>query len=425
MHVLLCPVGSHGDVHPFVGFGRGLVSRGHRVTLVTSAPFRDLAVANGFDFAPVGMTEDYESLMRNPDVWHPSRSLRTLLGAEWFGRCLREMYEHITTYYIRGETVVVAGTLALGARLAHDALGVPLATVHLQPLSLPSAAAPPAYPQWTGSRHVTGWVARLTYQLVDRFVFDPLLAPSLNRLRADLGLPPVRRVWGKWRHAPQREIGLFPSWFGSAPDWPPQFRQTGFIRYDQAEQELPPALRDFLDRERPVVFSFGSAMRVGRRYFEAAIAACKHGGFPGLLLAKGGDQVPTDLPPRVAHFEYAPFSLVFPRAKVVVHHGGIGTTAQALAAGVPQLIMPLAFDQPDNALRVRRLGVGTLLPPKRFTPTNIIKAVAELSDPKVVTACGEYAARLAADDPLPETCRLIEELQGADGPIYTTPSMLR
>lgn len=414
MHVLLVPMGSHGDVHPLVGVGRALKDRGHRVTLITAAPFRDLAAKNGFDdFAEVGTVADFEAVMHDPDAWHPSRSLGVLFGSELYGQLLRRGYQQVADRYVRGETVVVAGTLALGARLAHDALGVPLATVHLQPLSLQSAAEPPAYPQWPGARHVPGWFARLAYWWADWYKLDPLIGGPLNRLRAELGLPPVKRVWGKWRHSPQRVIGLFPDWFGSAPDWPPQTRLTGFVRYDQGEaKELPPGVRQFLDAgEPPVVVSFGSAMRVGRPYFAAAVEACRRLGRRGLILAKGGDQIPPDLPPGVAQFDYAPFSLVFPRAAAAVHHGGIGTSAQGLAAGVPQLVMPLAFDQYDNALRLQRLGAARVLPAGRFTAD---RATAELrkllADPAVPAACERAAAKLRAADPLPETCRLIEEL---------------
>jgi UDP:flavonoid glycosyltransferase YjiC (YdhE family) len=417
MNVLLHPVGSHGDVHPFVGIGRALKDRGHRVTLVTGSIFRDLAERNGFDFAPIGTDEDYHTFTRNPDLWRPMRSLWAIFGNETFRRHLRQAYQLLAERYEPVNTVILGGSLGVAARLAHDSLGVPLATADLQPMALGSVADPPLFPTLRMRSWWPHWYRRFLYWTGDKVILDRLIGKPLNALRRELGLPPVSRIWMKWRLSPQLVLGLFPDWFGSAPDWPPQTRTVGFVRYDQGEtKELPAAVRDFLDAgPPPVVVTFGSAMRQGRPYFEAAVEGCKLLGVRGLLLGQGGDQIPPHLPPGVAHADYAPFSLVFSRAAAVIHHGGIGTTAQALTAGVPQMVMPLAFDQPDNARRLERLGVGRSLYPKRFTGPQVAARLQELTtSPAIASACKELAARLAAADPLDEVCRLIERLKGTD-----------
>ena len=417
MRVLLNPVGSHGDVHPLVGVGRSLQARGHRVTLVTNAAFRDLADRHGFEFAPVGTEDDYNVFTRNPDLWHPTRSLQVLFGGERVERMMRQAYAHIAERYVPGDTVLLSGSLSLAGRLAHERLGVPFATVHLQPMALMSVEDPPAYAGVPSLRRAPRWFRRFVRWVGERVIVDRLLAKPVNRFRAELGLPPITRVFGAWRHSPQLILGLFPEWYGSAPDWPPQFRHGGFVRYDQGEaKELAAPLRAFLDAgPPPVVVSFGSAMRVGRPYFEAAVGAVRRLGARGLILAKGGDQIPADLPPTVSHADYAPFSLVFPRAAAVVHHGGIGTSAQAMTAGVPQLVMPLAFDQADNAARLGRLGVARTVVPKRFTPERVAAALTELTTAAdVAAACRDVAARVAADDRLDEICALVEGLKGTD-----------
>jgi rhamnosyltransferase subunit B len=416
MRVILNPVGSHGDVHPSIGIGRALRERGHQVSLVASAVYRDLAEANGFDFGPVGDEEAFASFLYDPNLWHPSRSLKAIFRPDSIGPLLREAYQRVAERYVPGDTVLVGGSLSLAARLAHEALGVPLATAHLQPFALLSAADPPRFPQMNTSFRFPRWVVRLSYWYADRFVLDPLLGPPLNEFRRELGLPRQRRIWTVWRDSPQLVLGLFPEWYGGIPDPKPQTRLTGFVRYDQGEKELPAPVREFLDAgPPPVVFSFGSAMRQGGPYFAAAAEACRLLNVRGLLLAKGSDQVPATLPPTVMHADYAPFSLVLPRAAAVVHHGGIGTSAQALAAGVPQLIMSLAFDQPDNAHRLERLGVARSLPAPRFTAPAAALLLQELLDsPKVAAACREYSQRVNAEDALPEICRLIEGLKGKD-----------
>jgi len=175
-------------------------------------------------------------------------------------------------------------------------------------------------------------------------------------------------------------------------------------------------VEDFLNAgAAPLVFSFGSAMRTGRPYFDAAVGACAALGKRGLLLAKKTEQIPPDLPASILQADYAPFSAVFPRAAAVVDHGGIGTTAQALAAGVPQIIMPMSFDQPDNAARLRKLGVARVVPAGRFTAESLTAALRELfADPTVGVACAEAKRKLESSDPIIEACDWIEQLRGMD-----------
>jgi UDP:flavonoid glycosyltransferase YjiC (YdhE family) len=224
----------------------------------------------------------------------------------------------------------------------------------------------------------------------------------------------VRRFLDRWIHSPQCVIGLFPPWFSPPqPDWPPSVTLTSFPLFDEADlAELPADVERFLaEGEPPVVFTPGTAMKQGQAFFAAAIEACLKLGRRGLLLTRFPEQVPSPLPAGVRHFTYVPFSQVFPRAAAAVHHGGVGTTAQALAAGVPQLIMPLSHDQPDNAARVRRLGVGSSLAPHAFRGPAVAKALDGLiGSPEVAARCRDVAAKLRGADPFTEACRAIEGL---------------
>jgi rhamnosyltransferase subunit B len=414
LRVLLAPLGSHGDVHPFLGLGLALKSRGHDVHVITSGSFRALVERYGFEFAPVGTAADFEAMIHDPDMWHPRRSIHTLFGnPDRLARHARDGYRHIVERTVPGDTVVAAGMLAFWARLAHDKTGVPLATVHLQPSVMVSHADPPEF----ATIRMRAWWPRplksLLYWIGDRLMVDPMLGPVVNDFRRELGLPPVRHILGRWMHSPQIILGTFPEWYAHTPDWPAQFRHAGFVRFDQADAALlSPELETFLKgAEPPIVFTFGSAMRQGKPYFAAAVEACRLLGRRGLLLAKGRDQIPESLPPTMLHAEYAPFSDVFPRAAAVVHHGGIGTCAQGLAAGVPQLVMPLAFDQPDNARRLERLGVGARVWPKRFTGKNVANALRKLlGTPTVTVRCQEVAGWMMRGDPAVTACDMIEGL---------------
>lgn len=424
-HFLLLPVGSHGDVHPFVAIGAELVARGHRVTLITAEPFRGVAQRNGLEFVGTLPSDDYQALMDHPDLWHPRKGLRVILDRELQRKWLPAVVGLIRERYQPGETVAVGGSLAFAGRIAHDLLGIPYATAHLQPMSCCSVDDPPVDSTGTDARWLPRPLIRLAYWCAEKWVTDPLAAPAINECRAALGLPPVKLVLTRWAPSPQRVIGLFPKWFGPIPDGGPAFRHAGFALFDDAAgRRTPEELTAFLDAgPPPVIFSFGSAMRHGRPYFEAAVEACRSLGVRGVLLGKGGEQIPPHLPPTVLHADYAPFSEVFPRAACVVHHGGIGTSAQAMRAGVPQLVMPLAYDQADNAARMRRWGVATTLFPKRFTASAVAKRLKFLmGDSGVAGSAMAVSEFMQEDDGIDTACRLVEELDGTDTRPLTAPA---
>jgi UDP:flavonoid glycosyltransferase YjiC (YdhE family) len=149
----------------------------------------------------------------------------------------------------------------------------------------------------------------------------------------------------------------------------------------------------------------------GHDFFVASVQACHRLNRRGLLLSRHPDQIPKSLPPAIRHFAYVPFSRVLPAAAALVHHGGIGTSAQALAAGCPQLVTPFAHDQFDNADRIVRLGVGRSITAGKYTAKSAAAELSRLlSAPRVTTQCRAIADRLRSDDAVGRTCHLIEEL---------------
>lgn len=416
-HFLLLPVGSHGDVHPFVGLGVGLRGRGHEVTVVTAEPFRGVVERSGLAFAGTVSTDDYNAMTNHPDLWHPRRGLRVVLNNDMMRKYLPGAFAAVRERYTPGTTVAVGGSLAYAGRIAHDALGIPFATAHLQPLACCSVADPPVAADGMDGTWLPKPLIRLAYWSAEKWITDPLAAPPVNEFRRTLELPPVKRVITRWAPSPQLVLGLFPDWFGPIPDGGPNFRHTGFVLFDDANgRQTPPQLTDFLaNGPPPVVFSFGSAMRNGRPYFDAAVEACRRLNVRGVLLGKSGEQIPPALPPNVIHADYAPFSEVFPQAACVVHHGGIGTSAQAMRAGVPQLVMPLAYDQADNGTRMKRLGVARLLFPKRFRGPAVAEQLKALTqDERVKQAARQVGERFREANAMATACKAVEGLIGAD-----------
>ena len=155
----------------------------------------------------------------------------------------------------------------------------------------------------------------------------------------------------------------------------------------------------------------------GARFFAASVEACRKMGRRGILLSRCGEQVPQELPSGIRHFEFVPLRLLLPRAAALVHHGGIGTLGQALTAGVPQLVMPMTYDQPDNAARLRRLGVSETIKPSAYRAPVVARALDRLlTSPEIRERCAKIASRFGRADPLGEACDSIEHVVRSKAP---------
>lgn len=415
MRVLMLAHGSGGDVYPQIAVGRALAGRGHEVSLVTNPYFESAVRSAGLTFIATGTEAEGRAAIDNPELWQRGKGIRVLFDGVL--RAMPETYSIVRDWRRPGEAeVVVANILSFGARLAQEKLGVPLVSLHLQPLVIRSLYEQPGVVTPESWRPLLKPLRALLTAALDRWVFDPAITPRLNAFRATLGLPPVRRIFKDWVHSPQCVVCLFPDWYGRPqPDWPPQVKLTGFPLFDLGggdDEPLGPALVRFLEEGAPpVVFTAGTAQLFASRFFAVSAEACRRSGRRGLLLTRFAEQIPPGLPPGVMHAPFAPFGRLLPRAAALVHHGGIGTASQALAAGIPQLVVPANFDQPDNAARLRRLGVAESLREKDYREDIVTAALARLTgSPAVRTACADAARRIAeAGDPLPEVCRLIEQ----------------
>ena len=409
---VLVPAGSSGDIHPFAWLGKGLASLGHEVVVVVHRPFDRTMKGAGLRTLAYGTDEDFEQIIRHPDLWHPRR------GFELIARVAPLMYPEIVprvqAELAPGRTLLVAAGIAFGARIAAEAFDIPLVTVQLQPVVFMSAIDPPVIGagfEWF--RRVPSWMRRAAYWLGDLHS-DRLLAPGINAYREQVGLrQPVRKIMRNYWNSALQVLALFPGWYAAKQaDWPPQTVVTRFPLYDESDQvTAPPDLEGFLkDGPPPVLFTPGSANIQARRFFEVGLEACRRLGLRAICVTRYAEQLSCALPPNVRHFAYVPFGQVFRRCAALVHHGGIGTVAQGLAAGVPQLVMAMSHDQPDNGARLARLGVGAYLYPKAFTSERVAAELARLTEsPEVARACLACRSRVEGQMPAEAVFRLLEE----------------
>jgi len=414
--ILLTALGSAGDVHPIVGIGARLKQLGHAVTVVTNPYFAPLIERVGLELVPLGTVEDFRTTMNDPRLWHPTKGI-FLVMRQGVLPSLPIIYDTIAERFQPGEMVIGAHSLDFASRIAQAKLGVPVATIHLAPGVFRSVYDPPYLPPLYMPKWLPKPLMRAQFRATDVLV-DYLIVGGVNELRRKVDLPPVRRIMNDWWFSPQRVIGLFPDWFGPKQrDWPPQTENVGFPLWDEhGVTNVPAELEAFLAAGTPpIVFTPGSAMAHGHLFFHIAVEACKQLGRRGILLTRQKEQIPAQLPPEVKHFDYVPFSQVLPRAAALVHHGGIGTLSQALAAGIPHLVMPMAYDQPDNARRLVRLGVALAIPRPKFTLPRVVPALQSLLEtPTVQERCLELASSMRGVDAIGRAAQLITALQPAN-----------
>jgi rhamnosyltransferase subunit B len=409
MKFALFPLGSAGDVHPFVGLGQALRARGHDVSMMVNGYFRDIAQRVGLEYLELGTAEEFLAVTGDPDLWRPIRSFGSVFR-HGIARAMRDQYAAVAEHFADGRTLLVANCLSFGVRIAAEKFGLPLITVQCQPAALWSehqSPVLPGVPPWSPR-----WYKRGAFWAGQRLLVDRTVGPVTNRFRAEVGLPPMRRTL-HWWNSPDGILCLFPEWYAPRqPDWPEPLWFSQFPMWDESDLRPPqPEVDAFLDAgDPPIVFAPGSANCQAQRFFAAAVDACQRLKRRGVLLTVFPEQLPSQLPETVRHFDYIPLSRLLPRAAALVHHGGIGTTSQGLRAGVCHLVMPMAHDQPDNAARLQRLGVGDRLEPARFRgPALAAKLDRLLHSDQIAQHCRQIAARFESLDPFGEACRTLEQ----------------
>ena len=384
MRILLATFGSLGDIHPVIALGLALQARGHQAAVVTSEYHRDRIGATGLGFHPAApdLRPDDESLIRA--TMDERRGPEEVVG--FMLRALPQTYADYERAVNAGggADLLITSDLAYAGPILAEKTGIKWASQMLSPLSFLSAYDASVLPPipWLWRLHVLG--PRI-YGLILRMGKHAArkLAQPVSDFRRRIGLGPVADPFFDDKHAPALVLAMFSRLLGEPrPDWPAQTVVTGFAFYDGGEPALAPELAAFIDAgSAPVVFTLGSAavFDPGDFFVESARAAALAGRRAVILVGPATERLPSP-DPNVAVFPYAPFSKLFPTADAIVHQGGSGTTGQAMRAGRPMVIVPYAHDQPDNALRVRALGISETIRRGGYRAERVAAALRRLAD---------------------------------------------
>jgi rhamnosyltransferase subunit B len=413
VNVLLPTLGSSGDVNPFVALGVALQARGHRATVITNPIFQAQIESQGLRFLAVGTATQAHGVIANPDLWHLRKGFGII--SQVLVPALEQVF-HLIERHADQQTVVAFSTLSLGARLAQEKLGIPSASVHLQPSVIRTFGEQGMFGNVRLAAAHPMWLKRAIFHLADALVLDRNIKRPLNEFRAKLGLAPVDRIMHRWLHSPQLVIGFFPAWFGAPqPDWPANTHLVGFPLWDADDGARLDEAMQFLEAGAPpVIFTPGSAGSTMHEFFSRSVDASRRSGVRAMLITNFPQQVPAGLPPGIRSFGYLPFSRVLPRAALLVYHGGIGTLAQGVKAAVPHLVVPHAYDQFDSGFRIRRLGLGESIAIGAYRAAHVTRAIRALTgDAAVARRCRDFAQRVDGAAAVARAVDLLEQLHGA------------
>jgi UDP:flavonoid glycosyltransferase YjiC (YdhE family) len=417
--IVLNTFGSFGDLHPYLAIAIELRKRGHSTLVATSEVYRAKIEAESVEFAPV--RPDVGELLERPDLleklWNPTHGTEYLIR-DYLMPQVDESYLDLLDACARADLLITHFAAYAGPTVA-EVLKLRWLSAALQPSIFLSLYDPPLLPPlWLKHLYHLGHPVTAAIFALGKLRVRSWAKPLLD-LRRRLGLSTVVNPVFDGQYSPFGSLALFSRHFACPQrDWPPNVKTCGFIFYDRRGEGFGSAgisddLTHFLDNgPAPVVFTLGSSavMHPGAFYRES-LAAVRHLGARAVLLvgANARDVLPPQLPSSTCAAEYAPYSELLPRAALTVHQGGIGTTAQALRAGKPMIVVPWSHDQPDNAERLRKLGVSRTVPRSRYTAARVAREIEHLlQDSGARQRAAELGAKIAAEDGLQSACDAIE-----------------
>jgi rhamnosyltransferase subunit B len=404
--IVVTTIGSLGDLHPQIAIALELQQRGHKIVFAAQSGYQAKIEALGLEFHRLRpdstAMEDPQEIARMMDLKTGSE----YIIRQWLMPNLRDTYTDLMDS-AHDADLIITGEIVYAARLVAEKLGIPWVTSLLQPVAFFSAEDPSILPLFPFAAQLPK-LGRVVNQAVKQLLtaITKSWAEPIHQLRKELGLSALSgNLLIDNKCSPYLVLALFSAVLAQPqPDWPKNTIATGFTFYDgdldRQSAALPPALQQFLATGTPpIVFTLGSAaVMTPGTFYQESIAAAQQLNRRAVLLI-GENTPPANLPPEIIAVDYVPYSQIFPHASAIVHQGGIGTTAQALRAGIPTLVMPYSHDQPDNAARIERLGTSRTISRQQYTATSATKELGELlTNPKYSTKAAEIGRMLQSEN---------------------------
>lgn len=393
-HFIIAAVGTAGDTLPLIALAKRLVERGHQVDFLAYDFFAPSIREAGLNFHRVGAEGLYDHLARDASVWFWHTGFRSLW--KYLAAAIPDTLSHVSRLK-RDDSVLVASSGAVGMRLMQEKHGLPLATVHMSPFYFFSRHANVlgglgAWPDWMPLALRSG-----AFKLIDRFFIDGACREEVNVIRRELALPPIAHVFTHWIHSPDKVICAVPEWFAAPqPDWPAHTQSVPFpLGRTHINWQPEVKLAAFLEAgPPPVLFAAGTGSGAALTFFYRAVEVAKLSGRRVVLATRWPEQIAQPVPDNVCLINHAPFDQLLPMVAAIVHNGGVGTIALAMQAGIPQVIVPFAYDQFYNGMRLAALGGGLVV--RRHERAQALAAAIDqvLGDAAMKRSCDENKIRM-------------------------------
>ncbi|WJV52481.1 glycosyltransferase [Prodigiosinella aquatilis] len=359
MKIFLATLGSAGDVYPFIAIGESLIQAGYDVYLCTNPFFEKTALERHLKFISVGTNENYLAAVNSKRLWHPKYAYKEI--CHFMMQQQQPLYDALNS--VTDESSIILTSLwAFSAKMLSEKKGCCVIPVRVSPSTFMSAYD-------TALHRYTAWLSHFPFRirsvmlgLIERYIIDRELAPDINQFRASIGLPKIHKILTSWTHKTDSNvICLFPDWFAAPqPDWPQHIKQVGFPLFNLlAHQETDDLDCFFNASNKTVIFMPSWALSANNSVVAELIVKVRKKGFQCLIIGKKNSLYDHDKGIRIEN--HINLEKYLHRCVAIIHHGGIGTTAQSFFAGIPQLIIPSAFDQFDNARRISNLNCGLAL----------------------------------------------------------------
>ncbi len=407
-NMVIYALGTGGDIDPMVALGIELLRRGYRVSFLSNDYFQPRIVAAGCEFISVGTIEQYHQ-GNSVTAWEPRNHADNF---EYYHAPAFEPAFNYVKSVAGTNTLVLALGEENGAVAAAEKLGLPCVKMLLSPNIVFSAYSPPAPMKWAIPKSIPRFIVRFLLRRNRKTRFKVFFRVEHTQTylatRKRLGCPLIFQT----ESAALLQIGFFPEWFGMpAKDWPKNLKLVGFPLQNLASMNSRSELDAFIEQQgAPLIFTSGTGVKDVAELFTEGRKICEQLQVPGVFVGGASGAELLQGSSLCLHLDYIDFEHALSKALAIIHHGGMGTTAQAIKAGIPQLIRPIKYDQPDNADRIYQLGLGTYVMPEKFKAEQVVPMLANmLQKAKHSKALRHYSADVRNSGAITEACDLIEQ----------------